>query len=75
MWGSLDVALPLRVEESPAPPVSRAAPWTPAAAASLFRCWDSAQGCLPPPRGGSGTEACVEAAIITGGNGGGVMGP
>ena len=73
--GSLDGALPLRVEESPAPPVSRVAPWTPAAAASLFRGWDSARGHPPPPHGGSGTEACVEAAAITGGNGGGVMGP
>ena len=75
MRGSLDGALPLWVEESPAPPVSRAAPWTPAVAASLFHCWDSARGRLPPPHGGSGTEACVEAAAITGGNGGGVMGP
>ena len=67
MRGSLDVALPLRPEESPAPPVSRAVPWTPAAVASLFRCWDLAGGCAPPPRGGFGTVACVEATAITGG--------
>ena len=98
--GSLDVALPLRPEESPAPPVSRAAPWTPAAAASLFRGWDFAQGRPPPPCGGFGMVACVEAtaiaggaavtggaagtaraavtggaAAVTGGYGGGVMGP
>ena len=56
-------------------PVLRAAPWTPAVAASLFCGWDSAQGRLPPPRGGSRTVACVEAAAITGGYGGGIMGP
>ena len=67
MRGSLDAALPLQPEESPAPPVSRAAPWTPAAAASLFRGWDSTWGRLPPPRGGFGMVACVEAAAITGG--------
>ena len=89
MWGSLDAALPLQPEESPAPPVSQVAPWTPAAAASLFRGWDSAWGHLPPSRGGFRTVACVEAAAITGGAaavtgraaaitggyGGGVMGP
>ena len=75
MRGSLDAALPLGVEESPAPPLSRAAPWTPVAVASLFRGWDSAQGHLPPPHGGSGMEACVEATAVTGGTGGGVMGP
>ena len=82
MRGSLDAALPLRPEESPAPPVSRAAPWTPAAAASLFRGWDSAWGHPPPPHGGFGTVACVEAtaitggaAAVTGGYGGGIMGP
>ena len=89
MRGSLDAALPLRPEESPAPPVSWAAPWTPAAAVSLFRGWDSAWGHLPPPRGGFGMVACVEAAAITGGAaavtggaaavtggyGGGIMGP
>ena len=67
MRGSLDVALPLWPEESPATPVSRAAPWTPVAAASLFRCWDLARGHVPPPRGGFGTVACVEATAITGG--------
>ena len=67
MRGSLDVALPLRPEESPAPPVSRAAPWTPVAAASLFRGWDFARGHPPPPCGGFGTVACVEATAITGG--------
>ena len=36
VWGSRDVARPLRPEESPAPPVSRVVPWTPAAAASFF---------------------------------------
>ena len=71
MRGPLDSPLPLLVEESPAPP----APWTPAVAASLFRGWDSAQDCLPPPHGGSGMVACVEAATVTGGYGGGVMGP
>ena len=82
MRGSLDAALPLRPEESPEPPVSRAVPWTPAAAASLFHGWDSAWGRLPPPRGRFGMVACVEAAAITGGAaaitggyGGGVMGP
>ena len=82
MRGSLDAALPLWPEESLAPPVSRAAPWTPAAAASLFRGWDSAWGRRPPSRGGFGMVACVEAAAITGGAatitggyGGGVMGP
>ena len=49
--GSLDTALPLRLEESPAPPVSRVAPWTPAAAASLFCGWDFARGRLPLPVG------------------------
>ena len=87
--GSLDVALPLWPEEPPAPLVSWVAPWTPAAAASLFHCWDLAQGRVPPPRGGFGTVACVEATAITGGAaavtggatavtggyGGGVMGP
>ena len=67
MWGSLDAALPLRPEESPAPPISRVVPWTPAAAASLFHGWDSAWGCLPPSRGGFGTIACVEATAVTGG--------
>ena len=75
MWGPLDSPLPLWVEESPAPPVPRVAPWTPAAAASLFRGWDSAQDRLPPPRGGSIMVACVEATAITGRYGGGVMGP
>ena len=82
MRGSLDAALPLRAEESPAPPVSRVAPWTPAAAASLFHGWDSAWGRPPPSHGGFGTVACVEAAAVTGGAaavtgryGGGVMGP
>ena len=75
MQGSLDSPLPLWVEESPAPPVLRAAPWTPAVAASLFCGWDLAQGRLPPPHGGSRMVACVEAAAITGGYGGGVMGP
>ena len=63
-------------------PVSRAAPWTPAAAASLFRGWDSAWGHPPHPRGGFGMVACVEAAAVTGGAaaitgryGGGVKGP
>ena len=75
MRGSLDAALPLRPEESPAPPVSRAAPWTPAAAASLFRGWDSAWGCPPPPRGGFGMVACVEATAVTGGDDAGTGGP
>ena len=75
MWGPLDSPLPLRVEESPVPPVPRAVPWTPAAVASLFRGWDSAWDRLPPPRGGSGMVACVEAAAVTGGYGGGIMGP
>ena len=89
MRGSLDAALPLQPEESPAPPISRVAPWTPAAAASLFHGWDSAWGHPPPSHGGFGTVACVEAAAvtggaatitggaaaITGGYGGGVMGP
>ena len=65
--GSLDAALPLWLEESPAPPVSQAAPWTPAAVASLFHGWDSAWGRPPPPCGGFGTIACVEATTITGG--------
>ena len=65
--GSLDAALPLRPEQSPAPPISRAVPWTPAAAASLFRGWDSVWGRPPPPRGGFGMVACVEATAITGG--------
>ena len=55
MRGSLDVAFPLL-----------AAPWTPAAAASLFHCWDLARGRAPPPRGGFGTVACVEATTVTG---------
>ena len=75
MRRSLDSPLPLRVEESPAPPVSRAAPWTPAAVASLFRCWDLAPGRPPPPHGGSGVVASVEATVITGGYAGGAMGP
>ena len=75
MLGSLDFPLPLWVEESPAPPISQAAPWTPVAVASFFHGWDSARGRLPPPHGGSGRVACVEAAAITGGYGGGVMGP
>ena len=75
MWGPLDSPLPLQVEESLAPPIPRAAPWTPAAAVSLFRGWDSARDRLPPPRGGSGMVACVEAAAVTGGYGGGIMGP
>ena len=75
MRGPLDSPLPLRVEESLAPPVLRAAPWTPAAVASLFRGWDSAQDHPPPPHGGSVPVACVEATAITGGYGGGVMGP
>ena len=66
MRGSLDAALPLRQEESPAPPVSWVAPWTPVAAASLFHGWDSAWGRPPPPRGGFGMVACVEATAITG---------
>ena len=65
MRGSLDAALPPRPEESPAPPISRAVPWTPAAAASLFRGWDLAWGHPPPPRGGFRTVACVEAAAVT----------
>ena len=56
-------------------PCTPGAPWTPAVAASLFRGWDSAQGRPPPPHGGSGMVACVEAAAVTGGYGGGVMGP
>ena len=75
VWGSLDSGLPLQGEQSPAPPISRVAPWTPAAAASLFHGWDSARGRPPPPHGGSGTVACVEAADVTGGYGGGIMGP
>ena len=67
MQGSLDAALPLRPEESPATPISRAAPWTPAAAASLFRGWDSAQGRPPPPCGGFGAVACVEVTAVAGG--------
>ena len=46
-----------------------------AVAASLFCGWDSAWGHPPPPHGGSGTVACVEAAAVTGGYGGGIMGP
>ena len=65
--GSRDVARPLRSEESPAPPVSRAAPWTPAAAASLFRGWDFDRGCPPPPCGGFGAVACVEVTAVAGG--------
>ena len=65
--GSLDAALPLRAEESPAPPVSRVAPWTPAAVASLFHGWDLAWGRPPPPHGGFRTVGCVEAATVTGG--------
>ena len=75
MQGPLDSPLPLRVEESPAPSIPWAAPWTPAAVASLFHGWDSARDCLPPPHGGSRMVACVEAATVTGGYGGGVMGP
>ena len=82
MRGSLDAALPIRPEECPTPPHIPAAPWTPAAAASFFRGWDSARGRLPPPHGGFGMVACVEAtavtggaAAITGGYGAGVMGP
>ena len=75
MWGTLDSPLPLRGEESPAPPVLRVAPWTPAVAVSLFRGWDLAWGHLPPPRGGSGMVACVGVAAVTGGYGGGIMGP
>ena len=75
MRGPLDSPLPLWVEESPAPPVLRAAPWTPAAAVSLFHGWDSAWDRPPPLCGGSVTVACVEAAAVTGGYGGGVMGP
>ena len=66
VWGSLDATLPLRPEESPAPPVSRAGPWTPAAVVSRFRGWDSAWGRPPPPRGGFGTVASVEATAVTG---------
>ena len=74
--------------------MSRVAPWTPAAAASLFHGWDFARGRPPPPCGGFGMVACVEATAIaggaavtggaaitggatavTGGYGGGVMGP
>ena len=75
MRGPLDSPLPLWGEESLAPPVLQAAPWTPAVVVSLFRGWDSAWGHLPPPRGGSRTVACVEAATVTGGYGGGIMGP
>ena len=75
MRGSLDSLLPLWGEESPASPIVRATPWTPAVVASLFRGWDSAQGRPPPPHGGSGMVACVEAAAVTGRYGGGVMGP
>ena len=75
MRDSLDAALPLWPEESLAPPVSRAAPWTPVAAVSLFRGWDLAWGHPPPPHGGFGMVACVEAAAVTGGYGGGIMGP
>ena len=75
MRDSLDSPLPLRGEESPAPPILWATPWTPAVAASFFRGWDSALGHPPPPRGGSRTVACVEATAVTGGYGGGVMGP
>ena len=75
MLGSLDFPLPFRVEESPAPPVSQAVPWTPAAVVSLFCGWDSARGHPPPPHGGSGIIACVEATAVTGRYSGGVMGP
>ena len=75
VWGPLDSPLPLWVEESLVPPVPRAVPWTPAAAASLFCGRDSAQDRLPPPCGGFGMVACVEATAVTGGYGGGVMGP
>ena len=73
--GPPDSPLPLWVEESPAPPIPRAVPWTPAAVASLFHGWDSARDRPPPPHGGSVPVACVEAATVTGGYGGGVMGP
>ena len=73
--GSLDFPLPLRGEESLAPPVVWATPWTPAIAASLFCGWDSSLGHLPPPHGGSRMVACAEAAAITGGYSGGIMGP
>ena len=75
MQGPLDSPLPLRGEESLAPPILWVAPWTPAVAASLFRGWDSARGHLPPPHRGSGMVACVEAAAVTGRYGGGIMGP
>ena len=76
MWGSLDAALPLRLEESPAPPVSRAVPWTPAAARPFFVV-GTLLGRPPPPRGGFGMVACVEATAVTGGaavTGGGAAG-
>ena len=75
MWGTLDSPLPLWGEESLAPPILRAAPWTPAVVASLFRGWDSARGRPSPPHGGSRTVAGVEVTTVTGGYGGGVMGP
>ena len=43
------------------------APWTPAAVASLFHGWDFARGRAPPPCGGSGTVACMEATDVAGG--------
>ena len=43
------------------------APWTPAAVASLFYGWDFARGRPPPPCGGFGTVACVEATAVAGG--------
>ena len=36
-------------------------------AASLFHGWESAWGRPPPPCGGFGTVACVEATAVTGG--------
>ena len=47
--------------------MSRAVPWTPAAVASLFRGWDFDRGRPPPPCGGFGTVACVEATAVAGG--------
>ena len=35
--------------------------------ASLFWGWDFARGRLPPPCGGFGTVACVEATAVAGG--------
>ena len=66
MWGSLDAALPLRPEESPAPPVSRAAlghlrQWRP------FFVVGTLLGVVHPLPWGFGTVACVEATTITGG--------